>query len=102
MSTTFYKILKLYEAEVKEIVDENSKLKFCDPLVLVSKTTGKDVCFDYEANENEGLLMNSDDEVVAYIHIIRSINLIRIQLVLLNRVSKKWKRRKKKRNLRRS
>ncbi|XP_042751473.1 uncharacterized protein LOC111903530 [Lactuca sativa] len=63
--SNLYNILKAHESEAKEIAQENSKLSFGVPLALVSKTTGKEVCSDGEADETEeSHLMNYDDEVV--------------------------------------
>lgn len=46
----------------KKIADETKKLNFGGPLAFVSTMNVEDMCSDSE----EGLLMNSDDEVVAY------------------------------------
>lgn len=52
---------------ITKIIEENRKMNFGGPLALILKTTRKEVCFDGEANDNkEGLLMNSDDETLAY------------------------------------
>lgn len=59
--------MKSQEAEVKEIANEKDNTTFGGPLALVSKTNVKDPCFDDEDGENEeGFIVNSDDEVMAY------------------------------------
>lgn len=51
----------------KKIADETKKLNFGGPLAFVSTMNVEDMCSDSEeGNSEEGLLMNSDDEVVAY------------------------------------
>lgn len=62
-----YNILKAHEAEVKKIVDEKEKTRFGGPSTLVSKTNVKDTCSDVkEGKMEEGLFVNSGNEVVAY------------------------------------
>lgn len=89
-------------------------MNFGGPLAKLAKTNGKEACSDGEADENkECLLINSDDEVVACSNNMLkkfykkpiSGNIITDQLkshcrilVLVKRVSKKWKRRKLRRN----
>lgn len=56
--SNLYNILKSHEVEVKEIAEEKDKVSFGGPLALVSYV--KD-----DENE-EGLIVNSDDEAVPY------------------------------------
>lgn len=51
-----YNILKARDYEVKEIVEENNKMKFGGPTDLVLKTTGKAVDTDNEVGEKEEVL----------------------------------------------
>lgn len=52
---------------MKEIAEENNKMNFGGPMELVSKNIMKEFGYDGEADKNEeGFLMNSDDEVIAY------------------------------------
>lgn len=69
--SNLYNILKAHESKVKEFVDETNKMNFGGPLALVSKTTFKYVCSDYEGGDGEeGFLINSDYEVWPIIQII--------------------------------
>lgn len=62
-----YNILKSHEVEVKEIIDEKDKTTFWGPLARVSKTNVNKACFDVEdSKDKEGLIVNSDDNIVAY------------------------------------
>ena len=65
--SNLYNILKSHEAKVKEIADEKDKTTFGDPLAFVSNTNVIESCYNVKDGENEeGLIVNSDDEIVAY------------------------------------
>ena len=65
--SNLYNILKAHEVEVKETADENDKTSFGGPLALISKTNVKDACSDdVDGKSEEGVIVNSDDEAVAY------------------------------------
>ncbi|XP_052624916.1 uncharacterized protein LOC128132402 [Lactuca sativa] len=56
------------ESKVNEIAEE-SKINICCPLALVSKILGREAkkeSVEKENSEDEGLIVNSDDEVVAF------------------------------------
>ncbi|XP_023738187.1 uncharacterized protein LOC111886187 [Lactuca sativa] len=59
-----YNLLKTHEGEVNEIVEE-TKLVLGGPLALVSKVIEKETLEKENSNE-EGFLMNPDDEAVAF------------------------------------
>lgn len=65
-----YNILKAQESQVKEIAEEN-KLNFGGPMVLVSKTTAKDVEYDEEAiNMNKVIFSTLTMKLLPIIQII--------------------------------
>ena len=59
-----YNLLKTHEIEVNEIVEE-SKMSLGGTLALMSKVNEKE-SVEKEDSDSEGLLVNSDDEVVAF------------------------------------
>lgn len=64
--SNLFNILKAHKSKVKKAAAETNKINFGGPLDLVYKTISKDVCFDDEGGDNEeGLLIKTDEEVVA-------------------------------------
>ncbi|XP_023733619.1 uncharacterized protein LOC111881461 [Lactuca sativa] len=59
-----YNQLKTHESELNEM-EEESKMSLGGPLALVSKMSEKEIEND-EPEEEEGFIMNSDDEAVAF------------------------------------
>lgn len=65
--SNLYNILKIHENEVKELSDEKDKMHLCGPFAPMSKKNVTYMCFDEEENvDEEDLIVNSYDEVVAY------------------------------------
>lgn len=63
-----YNVLKAHETEVNEIAEE-SKISLGGPLYLVSKVVGRDLekeTVEKEISKDEGLIVNSDDEAIAF------------------------------------
>lgn len=63
-----YSVLRAHEYEVNEIAKE-SRISLGGPLALVSKVAGREVekeVVEKENSEDEGLIVNSDDEAVAF------------------------------------
>ena len=59
-----YNLLKTHEDKVNEIAEE-AKISLSGPLALVSKVSEKEAN-EKEDSDNEGLIVNSDDEAVAF------------------------------------
>ena len=68
-----YNLLKTHEAEVNEIAEE-SKISIGGPLALVSKVSGREAekeSVEKENSKDEGLIVNSNDEAIAFYSINR-------------------------------
>ena len=63
-----YNVMKEHESDVNEIVEE-SKISLGGPLALVSKVVSREAekeVVEKENSEDEGLIVNSDEEAVAF------------------------------------
>ena len=59
--------MKAHKSDVKEIEEENRKMNFRGPLVLVWKVSREEVGSNGETEKNkEGFLRNSNGEAIAY------------------------------------
>lgn len=64
--SNLYNILKAHEAEVKEIANVKDKANFGGPLALIYKTNIHECSSNKDDDNEEGMIVNSKDEVVTY------------------------------------
>ena len=60
-----YSQLRRHESEVNEMMEE-STLSLGGPLALVSKVSEKEVVGKVDSDDEEGFIMNTDDEAIAF------------------------------------
>ena len=63
-----YNVLKAHESELNEIIEE-TMISLSGPLALVSKVAGREFdkeIVEKENSEDEGLIVNFDDEAVVF------------------------------------